>query len=233
MLTFSEIILALFLLANLALAGSGRLTHAIRLVAAQGFAVGALPLLLWDWQSAGLPECRLFAIAAVNALVKGIAMPMLLGYAVRKINTKRELEPIISFTLSRLIVFAMIIGSFAIAARLHIHETVASELAVPVAFTTMGTGLLLIAARKKAVTQVLGFLVLENGISVFGAGLLIEHGIIVELGILLDVFALAFILGIAIFQIKRTFASTDTDKLNHLGDTHLMHPHRHHHRTHA
>ena len=78
MLTFAEIILALFLLANLALAGSGRLTHAIRLVAAQGIAVGALPLLLWDWQSAGVPECRLFIIAAVNAIVKGVAMPMLL-----------------------------------------------------------------------------------------------------------------------------------------------------------
>jgi hydrogenase-4 component E len=232
MQTFSEIVLALFLLANLALAGSGRLAHAIRIVAAQGLAVGALPLLLWDWQS-GMPEFRLFAIAAVNTLVKGIAMPMLLNYAVRKINTKRELEPIISFAISRLVVFAMIIGSFVIAARLDIRETVASELAVPVAFTTMGTGLLLIAARKKAVTQVLGFLVLENGISVFGSALLIEHGVIVELGILLDVFALAFILGIAIFQIKRTFASTDTDKLNHLGDTHLMHPHRHHHRTHA
>ena len=47
----------------------------------------------------------------------------------------------------------------------------------------------------------------------------------VELGILLDVFALVFILGIAVFQINRTFSSTDTDRLNHLGDTHLMHAH--------
>jgi hydrogenase-4 component E len=101
-----------------------------------------------------------------------------------------------------------------------------------VAFTTMGTGLLLICARKKAITQVLGFLVLENGISLFGAGILLEYGIVVELGILLDVFALVFILGIAIFQINRTFASTDTDQLNHLGDTHLMHPHHKHDHVH-
>ena len=220
MLTLSEIVLALFLLSDLALAGSGRLNHAIRLVAAQGWAVGLLPVILWNWQGCGCPEARLWTVAAVNMLVKGVALPMLLSYAVRK-------------ALSQTIVFLMAVGGFAIGSHLGIHETVASELAIPVAFTTMGTGLLLICARKKAITQVLGFLVLENGISVFGAGLLLEHSLVVELGILLDVFTLVFILGIAIFQINRTFSSTDTDRLNHLGDTHLMHPRHQHHRTHA
>lgn len=87
-------------------------------------------------------------------------------------------------------------------------------------------------ASKKAITQVIGFLVLENGISLFGAGILLEYGIVVELGILLDVFALVFILGIAAFQINRTFSSTDTDRLNHLGDTHLMHSHHKHDHVH-
>jgi hydrogenase-4 component E len=233
MLTVSEIVLALFLLADLALAGSGRLNHAIRLVAAQGWAVGVLPLLLWDWSGGESPSARLWIVAAVNMLVKGVALPMLLSYAVRKANTCRELEPIVSFRLSQLIVFAMAVGGFAAGSHLGIHETLASELAIPVAFTTMGAGMLLICARKKAITQVLGFLVLENGISVFGAGLLLEHSLVVELGILLDVFTLVFILGIAIFQINRTFSSTDTDRLNHLGDTHLMHPRHQHHRTHA
>ena len=233
MLTVSEIVLAMFLLSNLTLAGSGRLNHAIRLVAAQGWAVGLSPLLLWDCQCDNLPELRLWLVAVVNILVKGIALPMLLAYAVRKANTRRELEPIVSFRLSQLIVFLMAVGGFAIGSQLGIQEAAASKLAIPVAFTTMGTGLLLICARKKAITQVIGFLILENGISVFGAGMLLEYGLIVELGILLDVFALVFILGIAIFQINRTFSSTDTDKLNHLGDTHLMHQHHQHHRTHA
>ena len=233
MLTISKIVLAMFILSNLTLAGSGRLNHAIRLVAAQGWAVGLLPLLLWDWHGS-LPELRLWFVTIINILVKGIALPMLLAYAVRKANTRRELEPIVSFRLSQLIVFLMAVGGVAVGSQLGIQEAAASKLAIPVSFTTMGTGLLLICARKKAVTQVIGFLVLENGISIFGAGILLEYGLIVELGILLDVFALVFILGIAIFQINRTFSSTDTDKLNHLGDTHLMHQHhQHHHRTHA
>lgn len=232
MLTLSEIVLALFLTADLALAGASRLKYAIRFVAIQGWMVGVLPILLWNWQGSGCPGARIWIIAVVNSLVKGVALPMLLEYAVRKARTRRELEPMVSFQLSRFIVFLMAIGGFAIGRLLHVHETVASELAIPVAFTTMGTGLLLICARKKAITQVLGFLVLENGISLFGAGILLEYGIVVELGILLDVFALVFILGIAIFQINRTFASTDTDQLNHLGDTHLMHPHHKHDHVH-
>ena len=232
MLTLSEIVLALFLIADLALAGASRLKYAIRFVAIQGWIVGVLPVLLWNWQENGCPGARIWIIAVVNSLVKGVALPMLLEYAVRKARPRRELEPIVSFQMSRFIVFMMAVGGFAIGRLLHVHETVASELAIPVAFTTMGTGLLLICARKKAITQVLGFLVLENGISLFGAGILLEYGIVVELGILLDVFALVFILGIAIFQINRTFASTDTDQLNHLGDTHLMHPHHKHDHVH-
>ena len=102
MLTLSEIVLALFLLSDLALAGSGRLNHAIRLVAAQGWTVGLLPVILWNWQGADCPDARLWIVAVINMLVKGIALPMLLSYAVRKANTRRELEPIVSFRLSHL-----------------------------------------------------------------------------------------------------------------------------------
>ena len=233
MITLSEIALALYLVSDLVLAGANRLKSAVRFVAMQGVVVGILPVLMWNWADEGCPGARVWIIAFVNTLVKGVALPMLLMYAVRKARPRRELEPIVSFHVSQLIVFFVAIGAFAVGRLLHVHASSASELAVPVALTTMGTGLLLICGRKKAITQVLGFLILENGISVFGAAILLEYGIVVELGILLDVFALVFILGIAVFQISRTFSSTDTDKLNHLGDTHLMHPHHQHDHVHA
>ena len=233
MTTLSEIALALYLVSDLVLAGASRLKSAVRFVAMQGVVVGILPVLMWNWVDEGCPGARVWIIAFVNTFVKGVALPMLLMYAVRKARTRRELEPIVSFHVSQLIVFFVAIGAFAVGRLLHVHASSASELAVPVALTTMGTGLLLICGRKTAITQVLGFLSLENGISVFGAAILLEYGIVVELGILLDVFALVFILGIAVFQISRTFSSTDTDKLNHLGDTHLMHPHHQHDHVHA
>lgn len=222
--TCTEILLTLFLLTDLMLAGTGRLLPAIRLVAVQGWLLGLLPCALWDW-SQGAPETRLWIIAAVNSAVKGVALPALLLYAVRKVQAKREVEPLISFRLSQFIVFLLIGASFAAGKLMHVQESVAGELAVPVALSTMGTGLLLLCSRRKAVTQVLGFLAFENGIGIFGAGILLEYGLVVELGILLDVFVLVFVLGIAIYQINRTFASLDTDKLNRLGDTHLLHHH--------
>jgi len=225
MTAISEILLTLFLLTNLVLAGSSRLPHAIKLVAAQGWFIGALPLLLWNWPEAGSPGARLWIVSAINALVKGVALPMLLLYAVRKVHAKREVEPLVSFKVSQLIVFLLAVASFIVGKLLHIHEAIASELAIPVALTTMGTGLFILCSRRKAITQVLGFLVFENGISVFGSGILLEYGLIVEMGILLDVFVLVFVLGIAIHQISRTFESLDTDKMNRLGDVHLMQHH--------
>jgi hydrogenase-4 component E len=233
MVTLSEIALALFLIGDFVLAGVSRLRSAIRFVAMQGFVVGILPILIWDWAQEGCPGMRIWSVVFINVLVKGVFLPVLLVYAVNKARTRRELEPIVSFPLSQLLVFAIAVGAFVVGRLLQMHTSSVSELAVSVALTTMGTGLLLICGRKKAITQVLGFLVLENGISVFGAAILFEYGIVVELGILLDIFALVFILGIAVFQISRTFASTDTNQLNHLGDTHLMHSHHQHDRTHA
>ena len=73
-------------------------------------------------------------------------------------------------------------------------------------------------SRRKALTQALGFLIFENGITAFGAGMMLEYGLLVELGILLDVFVLVFIMGIAVFRISREFQHIDSDRLNKLGD---------------
>ena len=222
MTSFAEILLALFLLTNIVLAGTGRLRQAIRLVALQGWMVGLLPILLWNWADSGAPGFRVWTVACVNGAVKGVALPILLRYAADRSKANFELEPLVGFRLSQVVAFAIAAASFALGKALHIHEAIASELAIPVAFATMGTGLFLICARRKAITQVLGFLAFENGIAVFGSGILLEYGLVVELGILLDVFVLVFVLGIAIYQINRTFSSIDTDKLNALGDVHLM-----------
>jgi len=220
---FSEILLASFLLTDIILAGTGRLRQAIRLVALQGWAVGLLPLVMWNWTESGVPGISVFAVAAVNALIKGCALPWLLSYTVRKVDARPELEPLVGFRASRIVVFAFAVASFAAARPLGASAIPGAELAIPVALATMGTGLFLVCARRKAVTQVLGFIVFENGIAAFGSGFMMEIGIIVELGILLDVFVLVFLLGIAIFQISRTFSSLDTDQLSTLGDVHLMH----------
>ena len=110
-------------------------------------------------------------------------------------------------------------GLFWLCGQLAPQPPPASQLALPVAFITMATGLFIIVARRKAITQVIGFLVFENGIGVFGTGMMLEHGVLVELGVLLDVMVLVFIMGIALFQISREFQHIDSDRLNQLDDS--------------
>lgn len=203
-----DVLFAALVVVNLCLAGVGRLWGAVRLVAFQGLVIGLLPFVLTGEHA---------LIAVVNVLVKGVLLPMMLNYAIRKARTVRELEPLVGFGKSVAIVFAVTLLSFRFA-----PET----LAVAVSFATIATGLFLIIARRKAITQVIGFLVFENGISIFAAGISMDYGLVVELGILLDVFVLVFILGIAVYEINRTFSSIDIDKLNRLGDTRFMHAHR-------
>ena len=162
-------------------------------------------------------------VSAINLTVKGCVMPIMLGYALRKSNAVSELEPMVSFGKSVTIIFFVTLISFYFCESKSFEGTLATRLAVPLSFTTIATGLFLIVARRKAITQVLGFLVFENGVSIFAAAISMEYGILVELGILLDVFVLVFILGIAIFEINRTFSSIDTDHLNKLGDVGHLH----------
>lgn len=203
----ADVILAALVIVNLALAGVGRLPGAIRLIAAQGVLVGVLPYVLHGEH---------LLISAVNMTVKGALLPLMLVYAMKKANTVRELEPLVGFGKSVAIVFVLTLAAFRFAS---------PPLAVALSFATIATGLFLVVARRKAITQVIGFLCFENGISVFAAAIAMDYGLILELGVLLDVFALVFILGIAIYEINRTFSTVDTDRMNKLTDTKYLHVH--------
>ena len=89
---------------------------------------------------------------------------------------------------------------------------------MPTSLATVWTGLLLVVTRRKAVAQVLGFLVVENGVFVFGVLLTDFMPVMVEAGVLLDLLAAIFVMGIVMFHINREFASLDTGKLTSLRD---------------
>ena len=211
---FVEIISVALLITDLVLVISGRLLHSIRWVAIQGILLGLLPLLLHE-SGFGV---QMLILAVINLSVKGILLPLLLIRAMRKADVRRELEPFVGYTASLILLLAATAICFGFCRYWNIAPGAASPASVPVAFTTMVTGLFIIIARRKAITQAIGFLIFENGISMFGICMMLEHGLMVELGILLDVFVLVFVMGIALFNINREFAHTDSDKLNSLGD---------------
>ena len=212
-----EIILAIILLTDIVLVASSRLFHCIKITAIQGIAVGLLPLVIWDW-SASSPHLALWVTSIINAAIKGVLLPMLLARAMRHSAIKRELEPLIGYAASVFIMLIVIVASFWCGRLMHTQANAVASFSTPVALSTIGAGLFMIISRRKAITQVLGFLMFENGISIFGIGIGIEYGFIIELGILLDVLVLVFIMGITVFNINREFSHIDSDRLNQLGD---------------
>jgi len=208
----TNLILVLVVLTNLKLLGSSRLGASIRVVAAQGMVLGLLPIL------AHLHEISLhFALLAAGTIaLKGIVFPRLLFRAVREAEVAREIEPYVGYVAS-LVAGVLALGvSFWMCTRLVMPANIASPWLAPVALFSIFAGLFLIVARKRALNQVLGFLVLENGIYTFGVGIVAETPFLVELGVLLDVFVAVFVMGIAVYHINREFDHIETDRLDRL-----------------
>ena len=87
------------------------------------------------------------------------------------------------------------------------------SLILPSSFATVLTGCIVLTTRRKAITQVVGYLILENGIFIMGLALLDALPFLVEIGVLLDLFVAIFVMGIIIHHVSREFASTDAAEL--------------------
>lgn len=204
-------ILILLVLSDLALLGSSRLRNAIRLVAAQGVALGLLPLLVH-----GQVTWHAVLLGAGSAGLKGFVFPALLNRALRETNASREIEPFVGFVSSLLIGVGALALSFWFGARLPLPWLASSDFLVPAGLFTVWTGLFLLMARRKALTQVLGYIVMENGIFALGMVLVEAMPLLVELGVLLDIFVAVFVMGIIVFHINREFDHIDSDQLSAL-----------------
>jgi hydrogenase-4 component E len=209
-----DILSILLILANLRLLGSSRLAACIRAVALQAVILGAAALIA----NRGELDARVIAIAVASTLIKAGALPWLLRRAIRESGAVREVEPFIGFTASLLWGVGLLGACLLIGARLSPHAAQGSGLLLTVALFTTGTGLMIIVSRRKAVTQVLGYLAMENGIYAFGMAFAIQEPLLVEMGVLLDVFVAVFVMGIAIYNISREFDHIDTDRLTALKD---------------
>ena len=210
MSAWTEIILVSLILTTFWLLGSSRLASCIRICAVQGVATGLLGVIGGDL------TIRVAAISLAIIVLKGLIFPWLLSQALRESNTSHEVQPFVGYVAS-LLAGVLILGlSFWADSCLPSLAHVASRLVVPVAFALLIAGLFLIVARKTAVNQVIGYLVMENGIYTFGFGAVREIPALVELGVLMDVFVAVFVMGIAIYRINRTFDHIDSDQLTQL-----------------
>jgi hydrogenase-4 component E len=207
-----ELATVLLFLTNLVMLGSSELGGCIRVVALQGILLGLFTLIA----RADALTLRLVLLGVVSMGLKGFVFPFLLSRDIREANVRREVEPFVGYAASIVIGLVMLAVSMWIAARFPALSPASSSFVIPVALATVFTGLFLVVSRRKALTQVIGYLVFENGIYMFGIFAAGEIPLLVELGVLLDVFVAVFVMGIAINRINREFDHIDTDQLSSL-----------------
>lgn len=204
-----DALVVVLVLTNFRLLGSSRFGACVQTMAMQAVVLGALALTM---HSSHL-TVRLVLFVGATAAVKGLLLPWLLRRAARETGVGRELQPMLGYTPS-ILVGAVLLGvSFWLAAPLR-AAVAESGLLLGAALFTMLSGLLLIVARRQALTQVLGYLGMENGVYAFGAAMAIQEPLLVEMGVLLDVLVAVFVMGIAVYHISREFDHIDTDRLS-------------------
>jgi hydrogenase-4 component E len=204
-------LLVVVLLLNFFMLGTSRLRAAISGSATQGVMLGILTILVHGHFSL---QPVLIAVGAV--LLKAVVIPIIMLRAMREAAIRREIEPFIGFIPS-LLLGALGTGlSLVFARTLPLAPEHLGSLLIPASLSTVFTGFLLLVTRKKAITQVVGYLILENGIFIMGLSLVEAMPFMVEAGVLLDLFVGIFVMGIIIEHISREFSSLDTARLSSL-----------------
>jgi len=214
----SNILLALILLTVLLSLRSNRLMALVNLMAYQGLLVSAIPLFM-EKDHALTPG--IFGFFLLLVLVKWIIIPGLMVKAVKKVVASREIEPIIGYHASLFAGLIILVFSIYITNNLQLAMLPESHnLLLVTAITTMGAGFILLMARRKAITQVIGYLMMENGIYLIGTALAkeVHTQYMVEFAVLLDLLVAVLVMGIVLNDINHTFDDVDTALLGQLKD---------------
>jgi len=208
-------ILVGIILSAFVILGSSRVATRIKAVAFQGALLSVLNIAV----TASRFDAHSVILFLITFAIKTVAIPVLLLKACKVAKNPSRAEPPIGHHTALLVGGLIAVLSFSSQRIMPFAPSGAiSPLIVPVALTTVLVGFLILVVKAKATNQVIGFLVLENGIFTFGMTIVSHFPMMVELGVLLDLLVGVFVMGIVILQISRTFDNIDTRTLTMLGD---------------
>jgi hydrogenase-4 component E len=204
-----------FLLSAVLIVWRRDLRATVRLLAWQGAALAALPITEGIHQGDAAPV----AVGLVLLLLRAVALPLLLARAVgTEDQERRESTPLVNTTASLLITAALTVLAYAATRPILALDPSPTTRTVPATFAVFLIAVFVMVSRRRALSQAVGFLMLDNGIT--ATAFLITAGVplIVELGASLDVLFAVFVLGLLTGHMHRTFGGTDLDQLRELRD---------------
>ena len=211
-----EALLVMAMLLNLVLIGTRNLKTAVTALAAQGWILGLIyPLYHWPEEAgAGVVSMvRLLGLTLVMVGLKGIVIPRAITSAAKRAGAGRSIESSLNFFATLLFAAIGTAACLCYARTLPLLERHSSTLIVPASLATALSGFVVMTTRPMVIMQVLGYLLLENGIFIFGLLLVDAVPILVELGVLLDIFVGVFVMVIIIHQISRTLPAASSEHL--------------------
>jgi len=207
-----ETLLIIFLITLFYMSIANRMRNYIRILIYQGF-------LLFLVAACHLKEFNMFNLAWIlleTVVFKAVAVPYCLERILRHNNITRETEPYLPHFVSLLIVTGVVVLSFLLSGS--IEDIFLDKFFFVAAVSAIFTGLYLIVSRRKILTHVIGYCVIENGVFILSLAVGNEMPVLVNLGVMLDIFASVLILGIFANKIGDVFHQTDIDQLTGLKD---------------
>jgi hydrogenase-4 component E len=202
---------ALLLFTMILIVAAGQIYRAIYAVAVQSFLIAVAGGVL----AMATGDVDLWVIAGITLSVKAIVLPWVLHGVVRRMNVRREIEPVIPEAATLALAVVVIVMSFHLSASLGPVRQAITGNALPVGIALTLTGVLVMATRKTALTQMVGLFASENGI--FFTAMAVTQGmpLIIEIGVILDVILAALVMAIMVLRVRSTVDAdiADLDEL--------------------
>lgn len=208
----TNVLLITFAMTLIYLSIANRMSTYIKILAIQG-------LLLFGVSFIELQEINTLNLAFIlleTIIFKTIAIPLFLNYIIKRNNISREVEPYLPYFISLVIVTLIIISTFLISN--FIVDPDLNKIYFVISLSSLFTGLYIIVTRKKIITHVMGFLVIENGVFILSLAVGNEMPMLVNTGILLDLFVSILVLGIFVNKIGDVLKDVDIAQLRNLKD---------------
>lgn len=207
-----NVLLIIFTISLLYLSIADRLLTYIKILAFQGiilFGVAFIELIQ-------INPVNLILVLLETIVFKTIFVPLFLNYIIKRNKITRDSDPFLPNFISLIVITLIIIITFLLSNSI-VNSSI-SKIYFIVSLSAIFSGLYIIATRKKIITHVLGYLVIENGVFILSLAVGTEMPLLVDLGILLDIFASVFLLGIFVNKIGDILKDVDVDQLKKLKD---------------
>jgi len=207
-----NILLIIFTISLIYIGIANRMLTYIRIIAFQGFLLFGVAFI----ELIEINVVNLVFVLLETIVIKAILIPLFLKYILDRNNITREAEPFVSNFVSVVIITLIILGSFFLANT--ILDTYVRKIFFIVAFSALFTGLYIIITRRKIITHVMGYMIIENGVFVLSLAVGSKMPMLVNTGILLDIFVSVILLGIFADKIGDVFEEQDVEQLRNLKD---------------